>query len=166
MTSTELFSRGPFAAVALAMAMTVTTAWAGVEKLSPELKSLNAGPDVEVIVQYKVAPTEAHHRKIADLGGRLHVQMKNIKAAHYTVPASELRTLADDPDVTYISPNRIVKGALNITAGTVHSNAANTDGYTGKGIGVAVVDSGVSNMQEFQPNLNRIVYSECGTPPG
>jgi len=57
------------AAAVLAIVLTVATAWAGDEKLSPELKSLNAGPDVEVIVQYKTAPAESQYEKAVALGG-------------------------------------------------------------------------------------------------
>ena len=59
--------------------------FAGNGKLAKELESLGRDPasngdvrskaspaDVEVIVQYKVAPADAHHQKVGKLGGRLH----------------------------------------------------------------------------------------------
>ena len=151
---------GSIAAVALAFALSTGTARAGDEKLSPELKSLNAGIDLDVIVQYKTAPSAANHEKIAALGGRLHSEMSHVQAAHYTIPRAGVRTLSEDPDVAYISPNRPLKGMLNITAPTVHSNVANTEGYTGTGIGVAIIDSGISDMAEFHNGRSRIVYQQ------
>jgi subtilisin family serine protease len=47
---------------------------------------------------------------------------------------------------------------LNITAATVHSDAVNTAGYTGTGIGVAVIDSAISDMPEFGASQPRVVY--------
>jgi hypothetical protein len=132
-------------------------AWGGTEKLSPELmpeKTANkrASDGVEVIVQYKATPTEAHHQKVAALGGKLNHRMDFIKGAHYTVPVSALSSLASDPDVAYVTPNRPLKSMFdNITAGTVNSV---TDGYslgmTGVGIGIALIDSGVTELGDFE----------------
>ena len=151
---------GSIAAVALAISLTAMMAWGGDEKLAPELRARTGGQDVEVIVQYKVAPAEAQHQRVAAIGGKFHGEMSHVKAAHYTVPASGLKTLANDPDVAYVSPNRPLKGMLNITSATVHSDVANTQGYTGTGIGVAVVDSGMADMPEFHNGQSRIVYQQ------
>ena len=152
------------AAAALTIAFTAGAARAATATLSPELRSAGAGEDVDVIVQYKSTPTEANHARVAALGGKLRGEMRNVKAAHYTVPRAQLKALAEDPDVAYISPNRPVKGMLNITGATVHSNAANTQGYTGSGIGVAVIDSGISDMPEFHSGSSRIVYQQSFVP--
>ena len=62
-----------------------TVAWAGNEKLATELKPENrigsrSAQNLEVIVQYKVTPTEAHHRRVAALGGRLNAKRTLSKA--------------------------------------------------------------------------------------
>jgi hypothetical protein len=44
---------------------------------------------------------------------------------------------------------------------TGYSNVANAQGVTGTGIAVAVIDSGVHNMSEFQ---NRVIYSQSFVP--
>ena len=100
--------------------------------------------------QYKVTPTEAHHQKVAALGGKLHSKMDFIKGAHYTVPASALQTLANDPDVAYITPDRAIQPSFDqITDGTVYSNVVNSSGYNGAGVGVAIIDSGIADCQIF-----------------
>ena len=152
------------AAAVLTITLTASAARAASATLSPELRSLETGPDVEVIVQYKASPTQANHARVAAIGGKLHSEMRNVRAAHYTVPRAQLKALGEDPDVTYISPNRAVKGMLNTTAATVHSDAANTQGYTGSGIGVAVIDSGISDMPEFHGGASRIVYQQSFVP--
>src|SRR5437763_123397 len=119
-----------------ALTFAATASWAGSEKLSSELQSSNLSSRLDVIVQYKVPPTKAHYQKIANLGGVLRKSLDVIRAAYYTVPRSALGTLSSDPDVTFISPNRTVKGMLNIAAGAVHSDVANSLGFKGKGIGV------------------------------
>ena len=47
----------------------VSLAYAGGPKISPDLRMLDPDSTVDVIVQYKHAPTAAHHKKIADKGG-------------------------------------------------------------------------------------------------
>jgi hypothetical protein len=65
----------------------VSAAWAeptAVPKISPELVAAAGGSQpVEVIVQYRVAPTEAHRQKIQQLGGSLRARMDFINAAQY-----------------------------------------------------------------------------------
>jgi hypothetical protein len=95
--------------LALGLAGHATILRASEEKLAADLKSRNLAANVEVIVQYKVSPTEAHHQRVASLGGKLNAKMDFIKGAHYTVPQSSLQTLANDPDVAYITPNRAIK---------------------------------------------------------
>jgi serine protease AprX len=133
--------------------------WAGSDKLSTELRSGNLPAIVDVIVQYKVAPADANYQKVVKLGGALHDRIEVIKAARYTIPSTALRTLSDDPEVAFITPNRALKGLLDITAGAVHSDVANSQGLDGGGIGVAVIDSGIADMPDFQMYTSRIVYS-------
>ena len=99
---------GTIGAIWLALSLMTTVASAGNEKLSPDLQSgfqsKHAAGSVDVIVQYKVPPTEAHHQRVVALGGKLRSELHSIKGAHYSIPASQLETLANDPDVAYISP--------------------------------------------------------------
>jgi serine protease AprX len=147
---------------------TATAVWGGNERLSSDLQSKTtgrrAGGSVEVIVQYKVSPTEAHHRRIAALGGRLNAKMDFIKGAHYTVPTSALATIAEDPDVAYMTPNRTLNKMLDITAQATNTAAAYyAYGLLGKGVGVAVIDSGIDNsLGQFTDDKggNRIVYQQ------
>jgi serine protease AprX len=94
--------------------------------------------------------------------------MDFIKGAHYTVPKSALQTLANDPDVAYISPNRSIGAPFDqITDGTVHSDWANSNGQTGAGIGVAIIDSGIVDLPDFHTgSTDRIVYQQSFLGPG
>src|SRR5205814_685201 len=79
----------------------------------------------------------------------LKTKLDVIKGAHYSVPANSLKDLEKDPDVAYISPNRPLSGTatstLDYTPEAVNAPAAWRQwGLDGTGIGVAVIDSGVS----------------------
>ncbi len=132
----------------------------GSEKLAPELRPENPRSTVDVIIQYRVVPVSAHHQRVNQLGGRLRHEFQSIRGAHYTVPASSLADLANDPDVIYISPDRAVQGLLNYTAVAVRADVAHSSGYTGEGVTVAVIDSGIADIQDFHGGGNHLVYQE------
>jgi serine protease AprX len=70
--------------------------------------------------------------------------------------------LANDPDVVYISPDRAVKGALDVNRQAVFAGAAGSYGLDGMGVGVAVIDSGVTASDDFlnSKGRTRLVYSK------
>src|SRR6266487_4065980 len=86
-------------------------------KLSKDLDALKGGHNgatVDVIIQFNQTPTAAHHQKVQDKGGVLKTSLDAIRGAHYSVPVESLQTLADDPDVAYISPNRPLSGTSTV----------------------------------------------------
>jgi subtilisin family serine protease len=142
-------------------------------KLSKDLddfKSGHSGATVDVIIQFNQTPTDAHHQKVRKKGGVLKTKLDFIKGAHYSVPVEALDALADDPDVAYISPNRKLRGASAtdpiVTA--VNADIAYSGGWDGKGVGVAVLDSGVGTVDDLNSDGNltpsRVVYSESFVP--
>lgn len=153
---------GLIAGVWLAFGITTTFARAADARISPDLQSLNSRQPVEVIVQYKVKPTSVHHQRAAAAGASLLHPMESIRGAHYSIPASRIADLANDPDVAYVSPNRPLKAMFDqITDGTVFSSWANARGNTGAGVGVAIIDSGIVDLPDFHTgSTDRIVYSQ------
>ena len=137
-------------------------------KHSPQLEGLDPNSRVDIIVQFNGVPTNRHHQKVRAHGGDLKADLHLVNGGHYSLPASEIEALAADPDVKYISLNHSLSGAGTITGfisgPTVYSNVANAEGFTGTGVGVAVIDSGVHGMGEFQNGSTRIVYSQSFVP--
>src|SRR3989441_51690 len=146
-------------------------------KLSKDLDALKGGHNgttVDVIIQFNQTPTDAHHQKVQNKGGVLKTKLDVIKGAHYSVPADSLSALEDDPDVTYISPNRPLSGTstLDYTRETVNAPVALQQwGLDGTGAGVAVIDSGVTAVGDLywwipanQTYGSRVVYSQTFVP--
>ena len=85
-----------------------------------------------------------------------------------SLPLASLSALAQSPEVMYISPDRPLTQLLDYSASAVNAHAAWSNGLTGLGVGVAVVDSGIA----ASPDLNslvllpRVVYHQSfvGTP--
>ena len=148
-------------------------------KLSQDLESLKGrgkGATIDVIVQYKVTPTDAQHLRVQGRGGALKRKLDVIKGAHYSVPVESLQTLADDPDIAYISLNRPVShtstSTLDYTPETVNAPVAWQQwALDGTGVGVAVIDSGVTAVGDLywwipsnQTYGSRVVYSQNFVP--
>lgn len=55
-------------------------------------------------------------------------------AAVYTVNAGSAASLANDPDVVFVSPDRSVHGMLDYSVAAVNANMALQNGYHGKGV--------------------------------
>src|SRR5689334_10229262 len=81
------------------MVLGATTAFAGRNKLSHELRAKDSSEQVDVIVQYSQVPTAAHHKKVSNRGGVLKRDLGQFRGGAYSIPASSLADLASDPDV-------------------------------------------------------------------
>src|SRR6266581_3034378 len=140
----------------------------GKHKVSSDLDALKGGltgTTVDVIVQYNVPPTDAHHQKVQGMGGVLKTKLDFIKAAHYSVPVESLDVLAADPDVAYISPDRSVRGLVDTTVATVNGGYAQTLGLDGTGVGVALIDSGVSDIPDLHNASGyEVTYAQSFVP--
>src|SRR5438270_6656747 len=119
-------------------------------KLARDLpQSPNAGK-IDVIIQFNQMPTSAHHAKVHGKGGELTRDLSNaIKGAAYSVPAARLKELSADPDVKYISPNRKLNASLDAASPALGMDLARSYGWTGQGIGIAVIDSGVASHPDL-----------------
>ncbi len=148
-------------------------------KLSKDLDVLKGGHNgatVDVIIQFNQTPTDAHHQKVHNMGGVLKTKLDVIKGAHYSVPTGSLEDLEKDPDVAYISPNRSLSGTATSTLDYARESvnapvALQQWGLDGTGIGVAVIDSGVTAVGDLywwipsnQTYGSRVVYSQNFVP--
>src|SRR5204862_8213055 len=111
-------------------------------KISKDLQVTNPGDPVDVIVQFKDRPTSRHHQKVINMGGKINRDLGFVKAGAYSLPAGALENLSADTDVTYISLDRDVEGAMDYANSTVGADIARSYGWDGTGIGVAVLDRG------------------------
>jgi serine protease AprX len=145
----------------IALSVALSIAASGASKMSKDLENLDPDRNADVIVQFTQTPTDKHHQKVTDKGGTLKTKLDLVKGGLYSMPAGKLKDLAADPDVVYISPDRAVKHSLDYATSTVNANIAYTYGWDGSGIGVAVIDSGITNPTDLKSGeSSRIVYSQ------
>ena len=117
----------------------------GSAKVSKDLADVNRWDNVDVIVQFRNGGTEAELAKVAQHGGKQKKKLKQVKAALFSLPASEIQKLAGEPEVEFISKDRTVRSTLDKAVATIGADFAWRTGQLGTGIGVAVIDSGIED---------------------
>ena len=155
--------------ISLGLMLAANTAFAKSPKISDDLGNADAASNVDVIVQFTQSPTWYHFNKVWSRGGTLKQDLHEvIQGAAFTVPASALEDLANDPDVAYISLDRSLQGTTtdSSTMRDYYDTAVNAQigwqlGYDGTGIGVAVIDSGITDIPDLHNGkVYRVVYSQ------
>jgi serine protease AprX len=136
-------------------------------KIAPSVAALAAGlgpnDPVRVIVQ---GPDAA---AAAAVHGRVGRHLDLVGGVSATVPAGALRRLASNPNVSFVAADAPVR--LDAT-GTVSASSLATiypgrdsasnpwsAGATGQGIGIAVIDSGVTPSADFGSRLTQVALS-------
>jgi serine protease AprX len=153
----------------LLVAAMASVAWAQTNpKLAKELESVPPDSTVNVIAQYRVKPTESHHARAHRVGATENRRFAFVHAAAYNVPASALEELSHDPDLAHISVDHVIKARLDVAAKTINADVLWEQGYSGSGITVAVIDSGINDgIQDLgnasgqtDPNHSRVIWRE------
>src|ERR1700733_2029437 len=150
-----------------------TTAFANNSKISPDLQPLLVNPSsqLNVIVQYNspqicsgVSLTAGLPcTRVNLLGGLVNQVFTLINAVAGTVVAGNVTALSNQPDVSYISLDRSVGGALDYSAEGVNAPVAWNSGWDGTGVGVAVIDSGIYSHPDLlsaRSKQTRVVFRE------
>ena len=99
---------------------------------------------------------------MADKGAVLRRELSLVKAAVYSAPAEALEALSSDPDVVFVSPDRVVKGMLDYAEPTTNALIAFGNGFDGTGVGIAVIDSGIGIHDDLKNSkgASRILYNQ------
>ena len=150
------------AALISALAAVPVAAAPAVTNISRDLLDRSPNTIVDVIVQFKRPPQAADLTEITARGGSLKRSFRNIPAAVFQVPVQALAGIANLQQVFYISPDRELAGKLEFAAPAVGADTAFTSGWTGNGVGIAIVDSGVNG--EHPDVKGRIVKAENFVP--
>ena len=143
----------------------------GNHKQSFDFSQYTSGGLVDVIVQFNQSRNSDDWRRLQlfwDPGDKQEAQneashghdnhtLNSINAFHLKVPAWAIPFISAMPSVKYVSPVRPVQKMLDVTDATVGATTAWNYGWNGTGVGVAVIDSGITQSAEFG---SRVVYSE------
>ncbi|HEX7959182.1 MAG TPA: S8 family serine peptidase, partial [Terriglobales bacterium] len=136
-------------------------------KLSKELQNVHGNSPVNAIVQFRVKPTAAQYNFLAANGAKFKSKkpLQHLNSVALRISPQALALLEANPDIVYVSADRHVKRAADVAAPAVLADiAAQQYGLDGSGIGVAVIDRGVSDHPDLHssanPDQSRVVYNE------
>src|SRR5712671_1047007 len=164
--------------LALLLILSATlVAYADDSKISPELRNYPATQKAQIIVQY--APgTQVNCsgllglvfclvNDILKLGGTILGQLPLINGVVALLDGNGIVSLSNQSNVVYISQDRPLTPSLNNAASAVNAEFAWQSNYTGAGVGVALIDSGVSNNLDLNQGivpLSRVLYQQSFLP--
>jgi serine protease AprX len=132
----------------------------GLSALDPGLPTVGDG--VQKVIVTARGGVSAAADAVRRFGGTVHTPLPLVEGVSATVPASQLVDLAGTPSVTGVSADRTARFEdLTYDGSTTASNFAKStqatvawaEGNVGAGIGIAVLDTGVSQMNDFQGRL-------------
>ncbi len=155
----------------------VTLAHANDSKISPDLRNQPSNQQVQVIVQYApgtqvncsglLGLVDCLVNDIVKLGGAILGQLPLVNGVVALLDGSGIVNLSNQSNVVYISQDRPLQPSLNNAAAAVNAEYAWQSNYTGAGIGVALIDSGISNHPDLYQGIlpfSRVVYQHSFVP--
>ncbi|KGR74009.1 S8 family peptidase [Ureibacillus sinduriensis] len=106
-------------------------------------------PEERVIVYFK---NKIEKTSIGKVKGKIKKQFRNVPALAVTLPASSIETLKKNPNVKLVEKDTVLKTTTQTTDWGITRTAAQNawqSGLSGKGIKVAVVDTGISRHDDL-----------------
>ena len=147
-------------------------------KISPDLLNLPSTSQAQVVVQYApgtqvtcgglLGLVDCLVNDVLKLGGTVLGELPLVNGLVATLDGSGIVSLSNQSNVVYISKDRTLSPTLNNAAAAINASAAWKSNYTGAGIAVALIDSGVNshpdlNTLGFLP-VSRVVYNQSFVP--
>jgi len=129
-------------------------------KLTPEVQQIVSGSReklVPVIIQTKQGLTKKHQNLVSQQGGKVKRNLNIIKSFSAELPAKAIEALAKQDDVLHISYDGRVEAVLDVATQVIGAPTYWTSSYTGKGVTVAVIDTGIYPHEDLVEPTNRII---------
>jgi serine protease AprX len=147
-------------------------------KISPDLQNSTYIGQTQVVVQYApgtqvnctglLGLVNCLVNDVVKLGGAILGQLPLINGVVATLDHNGIVSLSNQSNVVYISKDRPLTPSFDNAAPAVNASAAWQSNYTGSGIGVALIDSGVNNHPDLLSTgllpLTRVVYNQSFVP--
>lgn len=123
--------------------------FAAASKKSADLSLLPPDQPVDVIIQYKVKPGATQLNRLQGYGAAVKGELGLIRAVVARLTPRLLRNLEADTDIVYMTPDRRLAPTLYFSRAASTASIAQDYGWTGQGVGVAIIDSGLTSHSEL-----------------
>ncbi len=127
------------------------------KRLRTKTRTLGSSSNLSAIVYSKENKEPICKKHLAKLGVKIKYDLPIIRAYAVEIPGEKLEDMARSEVVEYISDDVKMNSLLNVAAQVTGSRLANDTNYTGKGVGIAVLDTGVYPHGDLTKPVNRIV---------
>ena len=160
--------------IIFALLASASLACADDSKISPDLRGYNSSSQVQVIVQYAPGTQVSCSgllgllgclvNDILKLGGSVLSALPVVNGLVATLDGTGIVNLSNRSDVLYISRDRPVSLMADTPGPAVNAPVAWKSNYSGSGISIALIDSGVNSHKDLYSTgllpLSRISYSQ------
>ncbi|HHY91082.1 MAG TPA: peptidase S8, partial [Clostridiales bacterium] len=109
------------------------------------------------VIIYSNDTCESLQKCILDAGGEIKYSIPLINAIAAKIPAKRINEIASHHTIQYINDDSKVFKCMNIASTCIAHSIVNETGYTGKGVGIAILDTGVYPHDDLTKPTNRIV---------
>jgi serine protease AprX len=147
-------------------------------KISPDLQNSTSTAKVQVVVQYApgtqvtcsslLGLVDCLVNDVVKLGGSILGQLPLVNGVVALLDYNGIVSLSNQSNVVYISKDRPLTPFFDNAAPAVNASAAWKSNYTGAGVGVALIDSGVNSHLDLATTgllpLSRVVYNQSFVP--
>ncbi|HKV91394.1 MAG TPA: S8 family peptidase [Candidatus Angelobacter sp.] len=146
-------------------------------KISPDLQNSTSTAKVQVVVQYAPGTQlscsglfgllDCVLNDVVKLGGSVLGQLPLVNGLVASLDHNGIVALSNQSNVVYISKDRTLTPFFDSAAPAVNASAAWKSSFTGNGIGVALIDSGVNSHPDLNNGVlpfSRVVYNQSFVP--
>lgn len=147
-------------------------------KISADLQNSTSTAKVQVVVQYApgtqvscsglLVLVDCLVNDVLKLGGSVLGQLPLVNGLVASLDYNGIVSLSNQSNVIYISKDRPLTPFFDNAGPAVNASAAWKSNYTGAGIGVALIDSGVNSHPDLATTsllpLSRVVYNQSFVP--
>jgi serine protease AprX len=119
-----------------------------------------ASDTVDVLVRFRREPGKDERALLAELKGAVKRQFRASRWTSVRVPASKVAKLAEHPDVEFVASDPQVSIMMDAarTAAGIPSADVPESGFTGTGVTIALLDSGVAPHPEIPNVLTEVSF--------
>lgn len=113
--------------------------------------------EIPVIISMKNSDNSKLNSMVFSMAGGIKKDLPLVGAMACSLSPEFIKKLRNHPDVDYISFDSKVFALVDVVNSTISTRLAHDQGYSGKGVTVAVIDTGVFTHPDLVKPKNRIV---------